>query len=194
MKKCTLFSISMLLIACLGFVAADCSKCKKGDPGYPNCGDTVIPPPPPPSPTVERWTYLAAGDYDDTSPIEKWLVFYPYGYNVLELWSDGQWNVELPGSHEYYQGIYQTYPYVIHGDTIRYLDLYVVSSSRNDTVLWKGYEVSYADRNNASSPFTIPAYVVQTIDSLQLNNTVMRLQMIMPSPSSYFYEYYVKMQ
>jgi hypothetical protein len=192
MKKCTLFSISMLLIACLGFVAADCSKCKKGDPGYPNCGDTVIPPPPPPSPTVERWSCLAAGSNTETHPDEGLSIF-PYDYRVLELWNNGTWNLEWP-EIEHRGGIYQKYTYVTsHNDTILSLDLYEVFNNGHDTIMWEGYSVLYADRYEANPPFSIPATIVHAIDSLQLNSTVMRLKMnaltIMPA-----YEFYVKMQ
>jgi hypothetical protein len=193
MKKCTLFSISMLLIACLGFVAADCSKCKKGDPGYPNCGDTVIPPPP--SPTVERWIGLAGGPDDGTHPEE--LMYYPYSDSIiLELWSNGKWDFNWPGI-DHRSGIYQkrtsitSYPYP--NDTIISLALHEIWNS-GDTVLWESYRVWYADRHAASNPFVIPAPIIHTIDSLHLSPVVMRLYVSYPLNVQAAYGYYIKMQ
>jgi hypothetical protein len=192
MKRQTL--ICMLAIACLCFAAADCSKCKKGDPGYPNCGDTTVtppPPPPPPQPTVERWSCLAWGHNTEANP-DIGLFFYPYGYRVLELWNDGRWNLEHPNDNEYHRGIYRMNIYVTLRDTFRSLDLYNVYS--NDTILWKGFEVKYTNRHNANHPFPIPSYVIQTMDSLQLNPVIMHFYQLEPPTYVQGYEYYVKMQ
>jgi hypothetical protein len=108
------------------------------------------------------------------------------------LWSDGKWNLERPDDPEYHQGIYLINAYIDGGRLRTFIDLYNVFS--NDTVLWERHEILYADRHDANPSFTIPAYVVQTIDSLHLDNTVMRLHMITPIPFIPIYLFYVKMQ
>jgi hypothetical protein len=186
--------ICMLAIACLCFAAADCSKCKKGDPGYPNCGDTTVtppPPPPPPQPTVERWSCLAMGHNTEANP-DIGLFFYPYGYRVLELWSDGKWNLEHPNDQTYHRGIYRMNIEITPRDTFRSLDLYNVYD--NDTVLWEGYEIAYINRHNANPPYPIPSCVIQTIDSLNLDPTIMRFYVYYPFASNSYYQFYVKMQ
>jgi hypothetical protein len=131
------------------------------------------------------------GSNTETHPDEG-LWFYPYGTVQLELWSDGKWNLERPDDPEYHQGIYLINTYIDGGRLMTFIDLYNVFS--DDTVLWRRHGVLYADRHDDHPPFPIPAHVIQTIDSLHLDPTIMRFLMWDPITIISVYEFYVKMQ
>ena len=190
MIKKVLFPICMLIIACLSFVAADCSTCKKSDPNYPDCNPQ---PPPPPQPTVEKWMLMAVGDYDENRPDISRIVYFSYSDGlILKLWSNGKWYHKYL-EDDYDDGIYKRNFYVLpNGDTCKYIDFYVIRSG--DTILDHSHGVRYADRYETNPPFTIPVPIVHAIDSLQLNSTVMEFAMEYPMPFVPQFMYYVKMQ